>query len=170
MVQRRSIHISNGQSESSARALLATCRQIHGESVGIYYNDNSFIGESDHLYLSSDLIAWLVRIGPRKRTLLRDVRVCLPTAVNLSRSRRHRTTEDQEKLSSLRECINRLTCEGLWLPLTVLRVRVGCEYLNHCELEALVGAEEVVVERDREAEVLNPPPHVGPYIRKWRLM
>ena len=45
------------------------------------------------------------------------------------------------RFATLQIPINMLLQEHLWLPLSVLRVKVGLDFLNYYELQALVGGE-----------------------------
>ena len=150
LIQGRSIRISIGRSEVSTRSLLSTCRQIYGEYVAMYYSRNSFISESLEWYMSEDVIWWLTKLGKKKRALLRDLRISLPPPPQYLSKSGDTINEDDEKLVFLKECHDRLITEGIWMPQSILHVRVGVEYISYSELQAVLGRTELTEEE------LNP--------------
>ena len=140
LIQSRPIRICAPLTEYSQRALLGVCRQIYQEAVWIFYSGNVFISEatgpSPYHRLSFHFIRWLWHLGPRKRALLRDIRVCTPPPEEPTSLEQGNSNVDEycRKRSFLVDCFDQLILKGLWLPLTVLRVRINAEFLNFVEI------------------------------------
>ena len=130
LIQPDAIRLPQGRSEAGKRDLLCTCHQIHNEAVSIYYGNNAFIADCGAWFLNADLICWLRGLGPKKRSMLKDVRLSL---------------RQQRVLGSLNgphdleffvtALMKKLDAMGLVLPVCAVRVEIGSapgqiEYLD----------------------------------------
>lgn len=131
LIQPEPIRILSGRSEADKRALLRTCHQLHDEAAGMYYANNTFIADCGSSFLNTELISWLRSLGPKKRLLLTDIRVRLDQQQVF-----WRRCEMDDTLFFMKALVKRLERLGLMLPLDVLRLQFGSEYLKYSELRA----------------------------------
>jgi hypothetical protein len=120
LIQPDAIRLPQGRSESGKRDLLCTCRQIHDEAVGIYYGSNAFIADCGSWFLNVDLICWLRGLGPKKRSMLRDVRLSLRQQRVLGSLSGPRDMD-----FFITALMKKLDAMGLMLPKSAIRVEAG---------------------------------------------
>lgn len=164
LIHKRPIKIDRGQSERDARILLDVCRQLKDEFSALFYHGNTFtsVCSSSDLDRQPDsttsLILWLRRIGPRNRSMLREIQMRIVNGRYYSKENRFAFLRDQNV---------RIALEVGWLPLNVLRIAVQHDWLTQVEVSELIVKEE----KDEEVDVLERTGSSlarGPDMRMWK--
>lgn len=164
LLHKRPIKITKGRSERHTRILLDVCRQLKDEFSALYYHGNIFTSicsSSDldrELDSTSSLILWFRRIGPRNRSMLREVQMRIVNG---------RTQCKEDRFAFLRDQNVRISREVGWLPLSVLRVPLQHDWLTQLELSELILKEE----KDEEVDALERTGSSlakGPDLRLWK--